>query len=175
MAKRVNRGPEIFDPHNVHSEYSRQEWLEALPSAARRRRNRKNQPKYSLRILMLDILLLCIIGGVIFPFVIKRNSRGSLGEIRCSLTPRYSREYVFITLEMRNSPKGQAPEPVEIQISGSGRVIAQLRDLSPLPGKSRTWHTKIPRPEKNLAIYAIIKRGSDSLKLNIRVSGQTSR
>jgi len=154
MPNKINRGPEIYDPQALRSEYSRQE-REKMTHFVNGRRP-KTRSKYSIRILMMDILLLCIIGGVITPFIINRNKTARIEGINCKLEIRSSEEEVFISVILMNSNDGAGPRPVETEIYINDVFQSRLEDLTPEPGGERTLRLKMKRPEERISIRAVV-------------------
>ncbi len=166
----MNRGPEIFEPEGLLVEYSREERLKAFPLTRGRKRAFR---KYSMKLLMLDILFLCIIGGVVYPFIVKRNSRGSLDGMPCSLSLRYAGEYVYITVEMKNEQKKSEPCPVELRIFGDGQLVKRGSDLTPPAGGVRSFYAKMKRGKEQMLVLAELETEKGLLVLKA-VAGASS-
>jgi len=162
--RRMNRGPEIYDSSDLKVEYSRQERLEMTdfpgkrePRAARR---------ISLRILLLDILLLCIIGGIIYPFIINKNRTGTIDGIFCTLTARTSGDVVLISVSMKNNEPASAQKPFDLELQINGVHEETVSDITPPPGDERTLRFTTGVQDKKISIGTLIRIGDDEITLN---------
>lgn len=163
MPTRINKGPEIYDPEALKSEYSRSEREEAAPYASKRK---KSGRKISLRILLLDLLLLCVIGGILYPYIAGRNKEGVLEGIRCRMYLSSSEETLYISVRMDNPEDGVPPDTVDIRIFVNDTEAGAFSDLTPAPGKSRTVRYKTSGdPQKN-AVRIVLDKNSGHIELN---------
>jgi hypothetical protein len=168
MPNNFNKGPEIYDPDALRVEYSRSEREDMTRFVS----GRKNQGtwKFSLRIVLLDILLLCIIGGIIYPFIVGSNKTGKLDGISCDLSLRSDEETVYISVTMENPADGVASEAVELEIFINGQSVEKISDLTPNPGEYRTIRFKMKRDGEKIGVNVIMIMGEESLKLNAAAS-----
>jgi hypothetical protein len=123
-----------------------------------------------LRIVLLDILLLCIIGGIIYPFIVGSNKTGKLDGISCDLSLRSDEETVYISVTMENPADGVASEAVELEIFINGQSVEKISDLTPNPGEYRTIRFKMKRDGEKIGVNVIMIMGEESLKLNAAAS-----
>ncbi|RDG33861.1 hypothetical protein DV872_02850 [Oceanispirochaeta sp. M1] len=164
MPNRINKGPEIYDPDALRVEYTRSERENMTRFVSGR--NNQGTRKFSLRILLLDILLLCIIGGVIYPFIVGSNKTGKLDGISCDLSLRSDDETLYISLTMENPADGTVPEAVEVEFFINGQSVEKISDLTPNPGEYRTIRFKMKRDGEKIGVNVIMNKGEESLKLN---------
>lgn len=164
MPNKINNGPEIYDPDALKVEYSRTEREQMTRYV--NGRNRRGAGKFSLRIVLLDLLLLCIIGGIIYPFIVTRNKTGALDGISCDLSLRSDSETLYISLIMENPAGGIPSETVDLEFFVNGRSVESFSDLTPNPGQQRTIRFKTERGEEKTGVRVIIEKGEDILKLN---------
>lgn len=168
MPNKINKGPEIYDPDALQVEYSRSEREDLTRFVS----GRKNQGarKFSLRILLLDLLLLCIIGGIIYPFIVGSNKTGKLDGISCDLSLRSDEDTVYISVTMVNPDEGVPSEAMELEFFINGQSVEKISDLSPNPGEFRTIRFKMKRDGEKIGVNVIILKGEESLKLNAAAS-----
>lgn len=164
MQNKINKGPEIYDPDALKVESSRTE-REQMTRYVNGRRNQGSR-KFSLRIVLLDLLLLCIIGGIIYPFIVTRNKTGTLDGISCDLSLRSDENSVYISLIFDNPLTGVPSEAVDIEFFINDQFVETISDLTPNPGEQRIIRFKIKREDPKTAVRVIIKKGEELLKLN---------
>lgn len=164
MPNNINKGPEIYDPNALWVETSRKEREEMTRYVSGRQK--QGSGKFSLKILMLDLLLLCIIGGVLFPFIVGRNKTGKLDGISCDLTLRSDDETLYISLIMRNPADGVVSETMEVEFFINGQSVEKISDLTPNPGESRIIRFKMKRDGEKLGVNVVLNMGEESLELN---------
>lgn len=161
----INQGPEIYDPDALKAEYSRAE-REEMNRLAAGRRGREWSRKKSLRILLLDILLLCIIGGIIYPFIVEMNRSGDLGDTRCRLELRRSLDDVLVSVSMKSSAGAEGNEPVDITVKVNGRTAESFADLTPRGGEERTLRYSLKGHRERLEVEVILENEEERLRLN---------
>ena len=161
----MNRGPEIYDPDALKIESSRAE-RERMAGYANGRRRRGSGRKRTLRILLLDILILCIIGGVLYPFIVERNRAGSLGGTDCRLELRRSGEDVLVSLIMKTPEESQGNRPVDISLMVNGVTAKSFSDLTPLPGDLRTLRYRLEGESGKLNVKVVFESSEEQLRLN---------
>jgi len=168
--KGMNKGPEIYNPEDLKVEYSRQERLEMtrFPDGRGLRRNRR----FSLRLLLLDLLLLCIIGGVIYPFIIHRNSTGTIDGVRCTLTARPVSEDILISVRMINTGNDSEQKPFVLEIQINGKNKKTISDITPPPGEERYIRFRISAGSEKYSIKTFIRIGDQEIELNTVSSHQ---
>jgi hypothetical protein len=161
----INQGPEIYDPDALKAEYSRAE-REEMTRFTDGRQNRGGGRRHPLRILLLDILLLCIIGGIIYPFIVERNRSGNLGDTRCRLELRRSEDDVLVSLSMKTGAGADGNEAVDITVNVNGRTAESLADLTPRGGEERTLRYSLKGHREKLNVEVILENGETELRLN---------
>ncbi|QEN07173.1 hypothetical protein EXM22_03905 [Oceanispirochaeta crateris] len=115
---------------------------------------------------MLDLLLLCIIGGVIYPFIITRNKTGKIEGVQCDLSLRSLDDELYVSVLLQNKEDGLSSRPVGIEILVNGHSVQKINDLSPLPGETRTFRYRLKRENEKISIRSIISIGESKIELN---------
>ncbi len=163
MPTNMNRGPEIYDPDALKSEYSRSEREAMAPYASKRRPGGR---KISLKILLLDLLLLCILGGILYPYIIGKNKEGVLDGIRFRLYLSSDEDSLFVSLMMENPSDGNLSDTLDIQIFVNEKEVESLSDLTPSPGESRTLRFRLTGSQQKDAVRIVVNKNSGHLELN---------
>lgn len=161
---KINKGPEVYSEDSLHVEYSRSERLASTRFVDGRQRTGRR--KYSLKILMLDILLLCIIGGVLYPFIESSNKKGTLDNVHCRLSLRTIDDEFFISVNLHNRNTIDEEKIIDLQIMVNEQLVYEASDLIPSAGNESTFRFKMKRHKEKLAVHAILTLGEESIDLN---------
>ncbi|MDA3957235.1 hypothetical protein [Oceanispirochaeta sp.] len=164
MPNRINKGPEVYSPDELHIEYSRSERMKMNTFTDGRSSSSKRT--FSIRILMMDLLLLCIIGGVIYPFILTSNKRGTLEGLKCELSLRSLDEDLYLSVLMRNQPEGLSPRPVEIEFLINGQSVKKVNDLTPPTGEDRIFRFRLKRGNEKISVRVGISIEESRIELN---------
>jgi len=162
--KRMNRGPEVYSPDDLRVEYSRQERLEMTRFPGGRKRGAGR--RYSLRIMLLDLLLLCIIGGIIYPFLVNRNRTGTLEGVECSLSARGTEKELLVSVLMKSSKDAEDQLPFDLTLMINDTVVNTLADITPPPGEERYYRFSRTASEGRISVRALIVIGEKEIQLN---------
>ncbi len=161
----INQGPEIYDPEALRVESSRSERIE-MSRFTDGRRAPSSSRKKAMKIVLLDLLLLCIIGGVLYPFIVEMNKSGDLEETRCRLELRRSQEDVLVSLKMRTDDDAAGNRPVDITVYVNGRETESFTDLTPPGGMERTLRYSLKEAEEKVKVEILLEIEDASLRLN---------
>jgi len=133
-------------------------------------RRRSSGGGLSRKLVLLDLLLLCIIGGVIYPFIIERNRTGTIDGVNFELALRYDRDTVFCSVVMTGGDGAliSESEPVTLSLQVGEAEPVLLDELPPPAGESRTVRYSMARPGKGVRFRCVIQWKGETLTLNAK-------
>ena len=166
--RKSNRAPETRTDGDLFVTYSREERLQtaAFPGAC----SRKRRPGGLSRLILFDLLFLCIIGGIIVPFMIQRNLKSRIGPLSFEMELRRDDNDILVSLRMFSlSTDMDREEPVTFSLVLNGKEVAVFDELSPTEGDKRILRYRIEDVEETGDIICRINWQDDSVALNGKI------